>query len=344
MVDSKSRSRKLQVRRKKKSLFIFNNLTDELLNEVLIRLTSIKEAIRCKLVCKRWLSLISSDYFATTSSVHNRNNDKTTLPFTVVLYNRKNYVGYEEFLHGKGLSRRVELGFLNAGRPDDHLISLEASCGDLILFSGGSKYSVVNYCICNILTKQWIVLPPTLSTKGIFGESVGFLYEPLDNDDRRNKYLVLRFIPCDSRNLRFDVEIFSSDKGKWTKFVAMSPWILNNLSFKTPVIACGRMLYTLNYGISATRNCIVAFDPFTNDPDAQLLRVLDLPLKVHDILWSGNLGVCRGRLLFAQISLESIGCPCISVWKLEDYKTGEWTLVYKRVPTNKALRVLSLQS
>ncbi|XP_060205556.1 uncharacterized protein LOC132633271 [Lycium barbarum] len=71
------------VRNKKKEQSFFNNLTDELLIQIFIRLPSSKEAIRCKLVCKHWLSLISSDYFVNTSVIHHQNNGNDQ----VVVYN-----------------------------------------------------------------------------------------------------------------------------------------------------------------------------------------------------------------------------------------------------------------
>lgn len=119
----------------------------------------------------------------------------------------------------------------------------------------------------------------------------------------------------------------------------MSPRILNNfMSSETSMIACGRMLYILNYCNGATVNCIVAFDPFTNDP-AQLVRVIDLPLEAQDICClTCKLGVCQGRLQFAHLISQQSRYPCISVWELEDYRMGKWTLVHKRIPTNQALR------
>ncbi|MCE2056177.1 hypothetical protein HAX54_044184 [Datura stramonium] len=162
---------------KKKAQSFFNNLTDELLIEIFVRLPSSKEAIRCKLVCNRWFSLISSDYFLTTSLIHHRNNNnKTLLPFTFVSPDRKyNVKDVFEFRPEMGLSRRVDLGFLYWGRPRHYFISLTESCGDLILCSGST--SCIDYYVINVLTKQWIVLPPQ-NSHFIESESVGFLIEP----------------------------------------------------------------------------------------------------------------------------------------------------------------------
>ncbi|MCD9646548.1 hypothetical protein HAX54_036467 [Datura stramonium] len=66
---------------------------------------------------------------------------------------------------------RCKSGFLR--EPNDRF-ELVASCGDLILLSSGE-----NYCICNILTRQWIALPPAPSGRN-FGEPWSSLYEPLD--------------------------------------------------------------------------------------------------------------------------------------------------------------------
>ncbi|XP_059295108.1 uncharacterized protein LOC132048215 [Lycium ferocissimum] len=337
MADSKSRKRKLlRVPRKKGSLSIFNNLTDELLNEILIRLPSCKQAIRCKLVCKRWFSLITSDYFVTTSVHHHRNKDETILPFTLLLHDRENNsVEYVECPKRKrGLSSsHVDLGFL----PDK--ICLEASYGDLILCYDGRNYS-----ICNILTRQWIILPP--SRLGISG-GIGFLVEPncVDNVP----YKVLKYSFRDE--YRIDVEIFSSEQGRWTRFVVTSPRRLNYLKSNTPLIACGRMLYRLPYRSCdhMPANFVMAFDPFTNDP-AQIVHIIDLPFETrdertlllcgqYDFLVSSTLGVCRGRLRFAQVA-EKYGL-FLSVWELEDYRMGKWTLVHKSLSRQRLGSVLA---
>ncbi|XP_059302885.1 uncharacterized protein LOC132055193 [Lycium ferocissimum] len=321
------------VRNKKKEQSFFNNLTDELLIQIFIRLPSSKEAIRCKLVCKHWLSLISSDYFVNTSVIHHQNNGKTLPPFTFVSSDGKFYVKYLlEFQPEKGLSRSVDLRFLYIYRPYRYRIRLKESWGDLILCSGRS--SGIDYYICNIVTKQWIVLPPTPQEESHFPESegAGFLIEP------NCWYLVLRFIPLG--DYKFSVQMFSSEQGNWTKLVVMSPRNLNILTRKTSIVACGRMLYTFTYKRSDVVDCVLAFDPFANDP-AQFLCVIDFPLEACDIrCLACKLGVCRGRLRFAQLILQPSGYPCISIWELEDdYRMGKRTLVHKRIPTNTALRV-----
>ncbi|KAM3380362.1 hypothetical protein P3S68_005935 [Capsicum galapagoense] len=187
-----------------KTLFALNDVTDQVLHEILIRLPTNKEATRCKLVCKRWFSLLSSDHF---------------------------------FLHAEGLSRlTVDLRFLYAYRSIDHTISLAASSGDLILLDGRNHPAWNYYYICNIITRQWFALPPAHSeTRGGYGESVGFLYEPLDNDDRCSNYVVLRFSPYGyyrEGNARFDVQIFSSHKGTWTRSLVTSPRLFNCPDFR----------------------------------------------------------------------------------------------------------------
>ncbi|XP_059294751.1 uncharacterized protein LOC132047772 [Lycium ferocissimum] len=274
MAGSKSRTRKLvQVPRQKGSLSNFNNLPDNLLIEILIRLPSSKQAIRCKL---------------------------TTSGFRV----------------SPGSTRSL---------------CIVASCDDLILCSDRS-----NYFICNILTRQWTVLPPNCPRK----LGIGFLIEPNCVDNAR--YQVLQYFYNDNSGIYG--EIFSSEQGQWTRFVVASPRTLNYLGRITSLIACGRMLYGLNYKSNVRADFVLAFDPFTNDP-AQILHIIDLPLEARDIhgLLCSKLGVCQGRLLFAQVIDQPSRYPCISVWELEDYTMGKWTLVHKRIPTIKASRVPKLR-
>ncbi|KAJ8545576.1 hypothetical protein K7X08_018159 [Anisodus acutangulus] len=329
MVDSKSRKSS-----EKRWLPTFSNLTDELLNEILIRLPNSKEAIRCKLVCKRWFSLISSDYFVTTFVVHNRDKDKTILPFNLVLHDQKNnQVEYVECRHPKrGSSSRVDLGFLPA-RFDQ--ICLEASCGDLILCSAARSY-----CIFNILNRQWIILPANYCP---IKSGIGFLVEPNCVDNARHEYQVLQYWCVD--NSRINIEIFSSQQGRWTRLVVTSLRRLINLKSNTSLIACGRMLYGLTYNISVRADFVMAFDPFTNDP-AQILHIVDLPLEARDScgFLSSNVGVCQGSLRFAQVTIQTSPYPCISIWELEDCRMGIWTLVHKRIPIITALRVPTLRA
>ncbi|KAK4735917.1 hypothetical protein R3W88_010178 [Solanum pinnatisectum] len=186
-------NRRRRVVEKKKKQFFFKDLSDELLIEILIRLPSSKEATLCKSVCKRWFALISSDDFRKMSLTHNRNCDKKTLiPFTFVSidwnYFRNNsevrdlYVS--EFNPQNGLSRRVNFGFLYSDLPPMYYISLKESCGDLILCSGETSDRIDYYCIVNVLTKQWFLLPRTLpqtplesNSHFMSSERVGFLIE-----------------------------------------------------------------------------------------------------------------------------------------------------------------------
>ncbi|KAG5618952.1 hypothetical protein H5410_018776 [Solanum commersonii] len=327
-----------------------NHLTDELLIEIFIRLPSSKEAIQCKSVCNRWLSLISSDYFLNTSLIHNRNYDKKTLrPFTFLSINwnffdffisEKGLDVFECSLE-KGLSKRVNLGFLYSGRPSKYHISLEESYGDLILCSRKTS-DIIDYYIVNVLTKQWIRLPPTpLENNSHYreDESVGFLIEPNCVDNAaRYEYLVLRFMPWGDS--KFSIQMFSSEKGKWTRLVVTSPRNLNILTRRTSIVACGRILYTFTYKRSDVVDCVLAFDPFTNDP-AQFLCVIDFPVEARDIrCLACKLGVYGGRLRFAQLILQPSGYLCISIWEFgDDHRMGKWTLVHQRIPTDKAFRV-----
>ncbi|KAL3375314.1 hypothetical protein AABB24_006684 [Solanum stoloniferum] len=352
-------NRRRRVVEKKKKQFFFKDLSDELLIEILIRLPSSKEATLCKSVCKRWFALISSDDFRKISLIHYRNCDKKTLiPFTFVSidYNYFHYLTDDtdlyvsEFCPENGFSRRVNSGFLNSDLPPMNYISLIESCGDLILCSGGTS-DRIDYYIANVLTKQWFLLPRTLPRTPLesntrfmsTSERVGFLIEPSSVDNAPCQYLVLRFISWGDS--KFSIHVFSSKKGNWTRMIVTSPRNLNMLSRRTSIVACGRMFYTFIYERNDVVDCVLAFDPFTNDP-SQILSVIDFPPEARDKpCLTCKLGVCGGRLRFAQIVLlpSRYLYPCISIWELEDdYRTGKWTLVHQRVPTDTVFRVPTL--
>lgn len=105
------------------------------------------------------------------------------------------------------------------------------------------------------------------------------------------EYQVLRYF--DRGNSRIDVDIFSSEQERSTKFDVTSPRALNSLnSSNTLLVACGRMLYRLSYKRGDMVDCVLAFDPFSNDP-AQILHIIDLPLEARDIpCMACKLGMC----------------------------------------------------
>lgn len=324
--------------RKKKECF-FNNLTDELLIEVFIRLPSSKEAIRCQAVCNRWFTLISSDYFRNASLIHNSNYDKKPFAFVSTADQKSLYVF--ELSTEQDLPKQVSLGFLCSGRSHNYRIRLEGSSGDLILCSGRifcfRNSSGTDFYIVNLMTKQWVMLPPSPPENKhfILTESVGFLI--MDNAE----YVVLRFFPCSGS--KFSAQMFSSERGMWTEVVVTSPRNLNLITTKTWIVSCGRMFYTFTRKRSDVVDSVLALDPFTNDPD-QFLCVIDFPLEARDIRYLAcKLGECGGLLRFAQLILQPSGFPCISIWELEDdYRKGKWTLVHKTIPTNTTLRLPTL--
>ncbi|KAJ8553442.1 hypothetical protein K7X08_024120 [Anisodus acutangulus] len=169
-------------------------------------------------------------------------------------------------------------------------------------------------------------------------ENVGFLINPNCVDNARFEYLMLRFLALGDS--KFNSEMFSSEQGEWREFDVISLRNLNILTRKTSIVACGRMLYTFTYKRSDVVDCVLGFDPFTNDP-AQFLYVIDFPIEASDVrCLACKLGMCRGSLRFTQLILQPSGYPCISIWELEDdYRMGKWTLVHKSIPTNAALRV-----
>nr|GMD86696.1 F-box protein At5g49610-like [Ipomoea batatas] len=115
----------------------FSNLGENLLFEILSRLPS-RAAIRLKLVCKSWCSLISSHYFIT---LFNHRRHYTSLPpihhpyspLSGFIFQSQFGIscGYTFTHHHDGDFRRLDLSFLPC--PQGATIELKASCADLIL-------------------------------------------------------------------------------------------------------------------------------------------------------------------------------------------------------------------
>ncbi|CAN1123754.1 Putative F-box/kelch-repeat protein At1g15680 [Linum perenne] len=224
------------------ALCINDVLPHHLLTEVLIRIPSI-DLLRCKTVCKLWLSLLDKDTDFVRQFLLQRvrersrlNGDEEDKQPIHVRWDSTEMVTMTPAWYCADASK-FSLDFLpifdglHFGNQDLCDIVLGSSNG-LLLCTSDRTYAG-SYYICNPITKQWLELPPYPPRPGDSNEyvKVGFISDPfynINDDDHsitvNNDFgvKVIR-LDCSRYNLdededvrEIDVEVFSSQTGCWT--------------------------------------------------------------------------------------------------------------------------------
>ncbi|CAH9142785.1 unnamed protein product [Cuscuta epithymum] len=335
------------------SVILFGSLDESLLYEILARLPS-RNAIQLKLVCRRWHSLISSDYFIT---VYNHRRHDTSLPlirdrdspsYSLVLqlahHTSLIRCGYTYSCARLYNHRMIDLSFLPCSQSSGNIMELNASCADLILCSykrhplSRTKF----YYVCNILTTQWVALPPAFH---FTDQAIGFLWVNVlapcslchcngSNQcvqNIRHKFMVVQIIAHenDLPLSEFEVHLFSSEDAQWRRLTVLSPRTLNvsrpnsysrdflGKSYDVLVPYKG-MLHWL------TSDCVVVYDPY--DSPEGFSHLIDLPLESDFQYTCSSIAVCQDRL---RVGLFCSAQGSYDIWELEDYEEEKWTLVHK---------------
>lgn len=282
---------------------VLNNLTDDLLLEILIRLSVsdyYRFVIRCSLVCKRWFSVISSPYFpkrrVRPTTLLLQMGDSTRLPryyippqpTTSTIVDRKPLSSFSTHY----------LNFL----PEAEVM-VRASYNDLLLVSGSRKLY-----ICNPFTRLWFLLPP--HPPGILSRGPArFGLSCEEEPNSKYKYRVLLVCYCYTQpSTDITVVIFRSETGKWSKTVFSCPWMPSY--FSQDVVFYNGKFHWLE---GRVRPRII----MTFNPDRNRCSHIHLPI---DFGKGGNsnvfLGVSEGRLRLTKVRLKKINGECKNLWKV----------------------------
>ncbi|KAF7136228.1 hypothetical protein RHSIM_Rhsim08G0237800 [Rhododendron simsii] len=323
------------VRRRSSSLITslpphFDRLTEELVIEALQRLP-LNDANRCKCVCKRWFNSISSSYFA---RCYNRHRFSFPPPFAL-FFQYKNTYRWEVPVNLRGIqlanngynhpvlnSSGFSLSFLppssSSSQPSDPVRFLASSNG-LVLCST----TIVNqklYYVCNPLTVHWVALPPPPTCHKRVG--IGFISTPDFDNGIISRFKVMRIPELEKRSRLYtdlSLEIFSSETGEWTDFVIS--WhepVFSCFFLRDSAVVCNGMLHWRHVYLDH----IFAYDP-NKTANYQEFRTILIPKE----RWYGAIvlfGESQGHLRYAEFDQGTFG-----VWELEDYSSGEWSLVHK---------------
>ncbi|XP_031116808.1 uncharacterized protein LOC116020475 [Ipomoea triloba] len=321
----------------------FSDPKSDLLVEILARLPSSKAAIRLKLVCKSWCSLISSHYFITVFNhrrhdpIHRSSSSPGCFIFQSAIDRCLSMVrwGYHDAV---GDFHRPDFSFLPCPQSS---IRLNASCGDLILCSTRNStshlFQPVFYYVCNMLTKQWAALPPApqlqLERTTYVTFSTGFLFVPAPCSlcspqcvvgHNNNNFMVVRICVDPVTSIRptskLTVQLFSSEEGEWRSVVVSSPRAVSfRVRSSATLVSYKGMLHWLVSGF------VLVYDPY--NCLEKFCRVIDTPTDIIDGVVEHRfqtIGLFRDRLHVTQVS-SSLFC----IWELEDYNMGKWSLVHK---------------
>ncbi|XP_074270284.1 uncharacterized protein LOC141593982 [Silene latifolia] len=279
------------------------DLDNNMLAQILFRFPSGKFVVGCKLVSKRWCSLISDPKFAsqfsnykkeiTTYSESSPIIDDGEPPWTFIanityVIDRQQYcwgnVSINEAMFG---TPQFSIGFL------PYAFVIEATFKDLVLCSEKeiSRIDQV-YFITNPLTKQWVALPPC----PVFSKSwVGLVcQEPCDyTQDYKFRVVVIDQCPPPV----YDLMVYCSEIGEWKKFnlrVSIMPELaaqkhhFNDSEFEG--VVCNGIIYLLQ------RLYFAAFNPFDVDEttSATTIEAKALPSFPYPI--NGYLRESSGQL------------------------------------------------
>ncbi|KAL6137219.1 hypothetical protein ACLB2K_062511 [Fragaria x ananassa] len=218
-----------------------DDLPDVALIEILARLPHNKLVFQCKCVCTRWLSLISGEELQCRFLWLQRRQNGNLAPIgrTLILRDakdRREFFILPELELPIFKTHKFSMRFLPCFEAPEH-IEIDDDEGpivvgmhnDLVMCCETMLYQR-DYYICNPYTKQFVHIP--LSSRCLKEVRVGFICDPYYKEkvdlkqesniqvDSDFRFSIVRIVPqlsdqyCSA--FKFDVEIFSSETGRWT--------------------------------------------------------------------------------------------------------------------------------
>ncbi|CAL2251568.1 unnamed protein product [Prunus armeniaca] len=336
------------------SMLNLDNLPDLVLIEIICRLP-LASAAQCMCVSKRWSSLVSSNPYFVRRFLCVQSDQKPiprTLIFTNPMQPRKFFVT-DSSNPLFSLTRNISFNFLPCfqgpiNTPEYEPIVVGAY-NDLVLCCATMCFQR-DYYICNPYIRQWDALPP--APRCHQEVRVGFICEPYyyynckkqqcEEEDHRKeveeeesdacsrirlnveyRYKVVRIIPqCPEKSFEFNMEMFSSETGRWTESVVSCPrsFCFNSLHRNAGVAHNGML-----YWWSSSDGFVIGLDPYSNDSSDSAkycFHFIDKPQdeskygRTFDFLGESS----KGRLRMCQYSPAYVGDTDghVSVWELKD--------------------------
>ncbi|VAH10849.1 unnamed protein product [Triticum turgidum subsp. durum] len=169
---------------------------------------------------------------------------------------------------------------------------------------------VAKYVVCNPATEEWTVLPAIEDLRPRNVIRLGF-------DPAAPSRFAVFVLLQDVDDHDAGVQIFSSETGTWT--FRQSDWGEGNVTVDyyngSPSTFFGGTLHL------TTRDSSV----ITVDTEGKTWHKIRMPLSVEDTSDIGFIGHSQERLYALHMNYSDDECQ-LTVWVLEDYATGQWTL------------------
>ncbi|CAI0546098.1 unnamed protein product [Linum tenue] len=290
---------------------------DDLLLEILIRLPDPGTALRCKPVCKRWSSLISSPYFNRRFISHHQSKNAEGPP-------------------GEPSSL---LSFIPLPNEEIRRRSIIFDCFKDLLLCGFTERGDYNgelarlYLVCNWFTKQWIALPLAPErTESPLGFVARLVCEPCRNSNHtlelgdgqvfvysaEYRFRVV-YAYQEMRAAVTKLDVFCSESGKWTKEALVLDGYGKNLR-QNMISLNGKLWWSY---LKQGETGIVAVNPFC----PHITPIINNASGVLVASSKCNIAVSQGALYILVLEENEIS-PDVNVWSLE--KDGKsWGIQYK---------------
>ncbi|KAL9314580.1 hypothetical protein ACSQ67_020032 [Phaseolus vulgaris] len=313
-----------------KSNTTINNLLDDSLTDIFCKLPC-KSLFSCKSVSKHWLTLISHPNFHSLYLTHqhtlfkkiqSQGEDPDQPSFILKPYNALVIAPNIPSLQLGPLENQLSLTSLDPELKPANIVPQLRSVSKFVFASSNGllvygnplpRYKCI-YHIRNPLTKDSLKLPSALTLCDHAGVLVGFMFR------------VVRIPAFSDTRFAFDVEVFSSETGKWKRFPLSCP----------QGFACGFFLSSSSvehegklYFMGGGR--VLVYDPYD---DERVASVIELPRGFGEA-YRGCLGVSCGRLQLSEFPISpSSNFEAYSgrVWELQCCGKGEerrWELMHE---------------
>ncbi|CAN0853134.1 Putative F-box/kelch-repeat protein At1g15680 [Linum grandiflorum] len=292
-------------------------LTPKLIEEILIRLPNPRSVSRCKLVCKRWNSLISSPRFNRRFVSHHQTMNHRHMPVdprqlrSIIL----------SFLPPMPASARDDLRVLDCNK--DLLL-----CGFSDIGCEDGERSRT-YLVCNPFTKQWIALPlaprkhgpymlpaarlvcePLISNKLYLGGKETLVYSEY-------RFQVVCIYQVCEPKVAIKLDVFCSESGEWTKEVVICDDHVRTGS-KSVVSCNGELFWKYIERSDPSKVLLAVFNPFGLDMPPTPIDASAFLVYPH---WF--ISASQGVLHVITIENETTTYRS-SVWRLEEDRKS-WT-------------------
>uniref|UniRef100_A0A803NXI4 F-box domain-containing protein n=1 Tax=Cannabis sativa TaxID=3483 RepID=A0A803NXI4_CANSA len=311
-----------------------DGICDDLLLEILLRLSDQRLAIQCSVVCKRWRMLIWSPQFVGAF----KGKRPTTLVMQVgecmriMLCGRKYCRPTDNVVYQKQLSSFTSyLNFI----PEDGLMNIKACFNDLLLVERFRDERRKLY-ICNPFTRQWFLLPNlNLNPVSYYGEKFGLSCEEVP--DSGNKLLFKYRVSIVYDHIK--VANFRWKTRKWSRSYIGEG--LSPLDGTDNLVSLNGNFYCIMTCSKTKTIIVVVFDPGRNKfvGRIELPKTDRFPPYVStpplDLSYPKfSLGVSEGRLRLAMVRPANPEKEEEEeqnyMWKVWENNNGSWSLVYNR--------------